>query len=133
MLGLEFKAELKVTYKRDGELADISGGGKTELTITGKPHLESGPNLWLDTDLKWNPLHIKLEAKLRMPQVGAGKKAPGGKLTPEQVQNDDKGGKEVGPSYEKDLFSPIQRKLGKITLLSENAGAAQPAQTPAQH
>jgi len=130
VLGLEFKAELKATYKRDGELADISGGGKTELTITGKPQLGSGPKLWVDTELSWNPLHIKLEAKLQTPQLGAGKKAPGGKLTPEQVQNDDKEGKKVGPSYEKDVFAIIKRKLGRITLLSGDTGVAQPAQTP---
>ena len=133
VLGLEFKAELKATYKRDGELADISGGGKTELTITGKPQLESGPKLWIDTELEWKPLHIHLEAKIQRPQLGASKKAPSGKLTPEQVKNDDKEGQKVGPSYDKDVFSPIKRPLGKITLLSENSGEAQPSKSPSAH
>jgi len=129
-LKLGLKAELKAGYKGNGDLVNISGGGDTELIITGTPYLESGPKLWLDTELEWKPLHIHLEATLQPPHSRAKKTAPSGKLSPEQVEKDskDKEGDNIGPSYDRDIFGSIKRHLGKITLLSE--GAAQPAPAP---
>jgi len=132
-LKLGLKAELKAGYKGDGDLVNINGGGDTELKITGTPHLESGPKLWIDTELEWKPLHVHLEAKLQKPHLGKKKTTPGGKLTPEQVAGDDKEGDKVGPSYDRDIFASVKRPLGEITLLAEETGAARPAQPPAGH
>lgn len=130
-LKLGLAAELKAGRKANGKLLTIHGGGNTELIITGTPHLESGPKLWLDTELEWKPLHVELEATLRYPSNSKKPASTNGKLTPDQVEKDSKEGDKVGPSYKNDLFASIKRPLGKITLLSEEAGPAHPVRTPA--